>query len=91
MQTAFDSALSDKCSHVFFFNFCRQHFGPFFYIIGNSRYFYRSYRETGCRRPRLVMKKCCNFFKNNYIYSVQTGSKRQFYKKHADINFVNLN
>ena len=25
-----------------------------------------------------MMKKCCNFFKNSYIYSVQTGSKRKF-------------
>ena len=38
-----------------------------------------------------MMKKCCNFFKNSYIYSVQTGSKRQFNLEHADINFVNLN
>ena len=30
VQTAFDSALSDKCSHVLFIYFCRQHFGPFF-------------------------------------------------------------
>ena len=37
-----------------------------------------------------MIKKCCNFFKNSYIYSVQTGSKRQFNLKHADINFVNL-
>ena len=88
---AFDSALSDKWSHVIFIYFCRQHFGPFFHIIGSTRYFYRTYRETGCRRPRLVMKKCCNFFKNSYIYSVQTGSKRQFNLEHADINFVNLN
>ena len=62
-----------------------------FHIIGRTRYFYSAYRETGCRRPRLVMKKCCNFFKNCYFYSVQTGSKRQFNLKHADINFVNLN
>ena len=32
-----------------------------------------------------MMKKCCNFFKNSYIYSVQTGSKRQFNLEHADI------
>ena len=37
------------------------------------------------------MKKGCNFFKNSYIYSVQTGSERQFNLEYADINFVNLN
>ena len=37
------------------------------------------------------MKKSCNFFKNSYIFSVQTGSKRQLNLEHADINFVNLN
>ena len=37
------------------------------------------------------MKKCCNFFKNSYIYSVQTGAKRQLNLEHAGINFVNLN
>ena len=47
-----------------------------FHLIGSTLYFYRTYSETGCRRPRLMVKNCCNFFEHCYIYSVQTGPKR---------------
>ena len=62
--------------HIYFVFIFVHNFIVLFYLIGSTLYVYRTYRETGCRRPRLMVKNCCSFFKHCYFYSVQTGSKR---------------
>ena len=64
--------------HIYFvFIFVHNFLVLFFHLIRSTLYLYRTYSEIGCRRPRLMVKNCCNFFKHNcYLYSVQTGPKR---------------
>ena len=83
MQTAFDSALSDKCSHIFYIYFCPQLFSPFFHLIGSTLYLYRTYSKTGCKMPRLMVKfvvialnivsfiLCKQDLKDSLIYNMQ--------------------
>ena len=47
-----------------------------FSLNWKNPFFYRTYSETGCRKPRLIVENCCNFFKHCYFYSVQTRPKR---------------
>ena len=83
VQTAFDSAISDKCSHIFCIYFCPQPFSPFFQLIGSTLYIYRTYSETGCRRPRhivtivvislniVIFILCKRDLKDSLIYKMQ--------------------
>ena len=56
MQTAFDSAISNTCSHIFCIYFFHNLLVLFFQLFGSTLYFYRTCRETGCRRPRHIVK-----------------------------------
>ena len=52
--------------HIYFvFIFVHNFFVLFSLNWKYPLFLYRSYSETGCRKPRLMVKNCCNFFKHS--------------------------